>query len=103
MEGAELRALLRVLRQEEMAVRASERLRELDANRRYWPPNSGQRELYEHSIADALPLIADVVEAAEEMADWLEMQSSNIYGRDLIPIIRFDSYLTALRDALERP
>lgn len=73
-----------------MAVKASERLRELDANRRYWPPNSGQRELYEHSIADALPLIADVVEAAEAIPGirsgaWPEL----------------DSRLTALRDALE--
>ena len=50
---------------------ASEKLRALDSDRRYWPRNSGQRELYEHTIADALPLIADCVQALEEfVAPW---------------------------------
>ena len=49
---------------------ASERLRALDSDRRYWPRNSGQRELYEHTIADALPLIADGIRTLERLREW---------------------------------
>jgi hypothetical protein len=87
-------------------VSASEKLKALEV--RYGTdiadvrdPYYGPEDEYRTALVNALPQIVAVVEAATEMANWLEMQSSNGYGRDLIPIRDFDAALAALEETLE--
>ena len=68
---------------------ASERLRELATA---WESGDWHTRLTPVEALDALPLIADVVEAAQGCTDWHRPEGN---------FIRLDSALTALCDALE--
>lgn len=74
---------------------ASERLRELGTGPFDWYESGGCR-LVPAQLADALPLIADVVEAAELVLERMD-KGGPLEHRE----VRLVSALTALRDALE--
>lgn len=74
---------------------ASERLRELDE---WMPLHSNQSEPRLWELRRALPLIADVVEAAEYQARALDHRSWES-AQEIAPL---RAALTALREALEK-